>query len=196
MTSLGSLSSGTTNQCQWSGAISPRPSYGVTSYRPRDKLKYLQISWRILTRVCSNLSKVRLAFLNLLDLLHTVFGIATISFQNYFVVAISSMICGETSDPQHRDLPYIIQRLREFIPIFDSLVSILTVTKSELTWQINDSMSLSQVKSLIPHLCTITWCLVLTCFRSCKRIIKKKDMIEIFSKITAHHVWYMYFLEN
>ena len=108
-----------------------------------------------MTRVCYNLSKVRLPFLNLLDLLHTVFGIATISFQNYSFVAISSMICGETSDPQHRDLPYIIQRLREFIPIFDSLVSILTVTKSELTWQMNDGMSLSQVKSLIPHLYTI-----------------------------------------
>ena len=58
---------------------------------------------------------------------------------------MSSMICGETSDPQHRELPNIIQRLRQMIPIFDSLVSILTVTKSELTWQINDVVSLSQL---------------------------------------------------
>ena len=44
------------------------------------------------------------------------------------------MICVEISDPRHRELPDIIQRLRQMIHIFDSLVYILTVTKSELTW--------------------------------------------------------------
>ena len=65
--------------------------------------------------------------------------------QKYSFAAMSSMICGETSDPQHRELPDIIQRLRQVIPIFDSLVSILTVTKSELTWQMHDVVSLSQI---------------------------------------------------
>ena len=50
---------------------------------------------------------------------------------------MSSMICGETSDPQYRDLTDIIQRLRKMIPIFDSLVSILPVTKSELIWYVS-----------------------------------------------------------
>ena len=58
---------------------------------------------------------------------------------------MSSMIYGETSDPQHRDLPNIIQCLRQMIPIFDSLVSILTVTKSELAWQMQAVVSLSQL---------------------------------------------------
>ena len=55
------------------------------------------------------------------------------------------MICGETSDPQHRELPNIIQRLRQIIPIFDSLVSSLTVSKSALIWQIHDVVSFSQL---------------------------------------------------
>ena len=65
--------------------------------------------------------------------------------QKYSFVAMSSMICGETSDPQHRELPDIIQRLRQVINIFDSLVSILTLTKSELTWKMNDVISLTQL---------------------------------------------------
>ena len=64
--------------------------------------------------------------------------------QKYSFANMSSMICGVTSDPQYRELPDIIQRLRQMIPIFDSFVFSLTLSESALTWQIHDVVSLTQ----------------------------------------------------
>ena len=44
MTSSDSLSSGTTSHLQSSGAISPRPLFGITRCRPSDKRIFLQNS--------------------------------------------------------------------------------------------------------------------------------------------------------
>ena len=133
MTLSGSFSSGATSHRQSSGTTTPRPSLGTTCCRARDKRNILQ------------------TFLNNFDssLLQAVQCQTTYLesswsgtyrhwkrnnlLQKYSFAAMSSIIYGESSDPQHREFPDIIQRLRQMIPTFDSLVYILTVTKSELT---------------------------------------------------------------
>ena len=133
MTSSGSLSSDATSHRQSSGAISSRPSLGIPRCHPRDKRKCLQnflkdFDSSLLQAIQGQTTYLESSWSGTYRLWKR-----NNLLQKYSFATMSSMICGETSDPQHREFPDIIQRLRQMIPTFDSLVYILTVTKSELT---------------------------------------------------------------
>ena len=145
MTQSDSLSSSDINHRRSSVTISPRPSPGVTSCLPRDKRKYLHIFLKDFDSCFLQAIQGQATFLG--SSWFATYRLWKLSnfLQNYSFAAMSIIICGKISDPQHRDLSDIIQHLRELISIFNSLVSILTVIKSEMIWQINDVMSLSQL---------------------------------------------------
>ena len=133
MTSSRSLSSGATSHRQSSGALSPHPSLGIPRCRPRDKRKCLQNFLKDFDSSLLQAIQGQTAYLA-----SSWFGTYRLwkrnnLLQKYSFTAMSSMICGKSSDPQHRELPDIIQRLRQMIPIFDSLVFSLTVSESALT---------------------------------------------------------------
>ena len=112
MTLSGSFSSGATSHRQSSGAISLRPSFGITSCRPRDKRIFLQ---NFLKDFDSSLLQAIQDQTTYLE--SSWFGTYRYwkrnnLLQKYSFAAMSNMICGETSDPRHRELPDIIQRLR------------------------------------------------------------------------------------
>ena len=117
----------------------------MTSCLPRDKRKYLHIFLKDFNSCLLQAIQGQATFLgsSLFDTYH-LWKLSNL-LRNYSFVAMSTIICGNISDPQHRDLSDIIQRLRELISIINSLVSILTVIKSEMIWQMNDVISLSQL---------------------------------------------------
>ena len=99
MTSSGSLSSGAASHRSSSGAISPCPSLDIPRCRPRDKRKCLQYFLKDFDSSLLQAIQGQTAYLA-----SSWFGTYRLwkrnnFLQKYSFAAMSSMICGETSDP-------------------------------------------------------------------------------------------------